>query len=381
MHSRNMHLWLPGYLKRSMSRFLHTNHHNHRHVLFCFVDHFEPHDSRRTQQENDRIMGQWIERYPQLCRKHEDSDGVPPQHTWFYPAEAYHREYLDGLGKLAQQRLGEIELHLHHGNDDEASLRVLIERAKKDFGRHGALITTESPPRFAYGFIHGNSALCNSRSDSGWCGVNDELRVLREAGCYADFSFPTYPSESQPRTLNSIYYASSSPDRPRGHDKGARMAVGVRPQGDLLLIQGPLALNWKRRKYALLPRVEAGDITGSNPATSQRIRLWVRQGISVEGRPEWIFVKVSCHGASAGDLEALLGEPANRMYSEMERSLRGHEGCQLHYVTAREMFNVAKAAEAGETGNPNQYRDYVIPPYRNRFAQGKAYSCAELQVS
>jgi hypothetical protein len=38
----------------------------------------------------------------------------------------------------------------------------------------------------------------------------------------------------------------------------------------------------------------------------------------------------------------------------------------LHYVTAREAYNLVKAAEAGCTGDPEQYRDYLIPPYANR---------------
>jgi hypothetical protein len=37
-------------------------------------------------------------------------------------------------------------------------------------------------------------------------------------------------------------------------------------------------------------------------------------------------------------------------------------GTAVHYVTAREMFNVARAAMDGKTGNPNSYFDYVIPP-------------------
>ena len=37
-------------------------------------------------------------------------------------------------------------------------------------------------------------------------------------------------------------------------------------------------------------------------------------------------------------------------------------GDALHYVTAREMFNVARAAMDGKTGDPNAYFDYVVTP-------------------
>jgi hypothetical protein len=35
----------------------------------------------------------------------------------------------------------------------------------------------------------------------------------------------------------------------------------------------------------------------------------------------------------------------------------------LHYITAREAYNVAMAAVDGHSGNPVDYLDYVIPPY------------------
>ena len=37
-------------------------------------------------------------------------------------------------------------------------------------------------------------------------------------------------------------------------------------------------------------------------------------------------------------------------------------GDSLHYVTAREMFNVARAAMDGKIGDPSAYFDYVVPP-------------------
>jgi len=47
----------------------------------------------------------------------------------------------------------------------------------------------------------------------------------------------------------------------------------------------------------------------------------------------------------------------------MENSYNDNEKYRLHYMAAREAFNVVKAAEDGKDGNPNEYRDYVIQPY------------------
>jgi hypothetical protein len=37
----------------------------------------------------------------------------------------------------------------------------------------------------------------------------------------------------------------------------------------------------------------------------------------------------------------------------------------LHYVSAREAFNIAMAAMAGKEGDPGQYRNFLFPPYAN----------------
>ena len=91
--------------------------------------------------------------------------------------------------------------------------------------RHG-LLTRDGSGRLRYGFIHGNWALANSLPDGRWCGVDDELSVLRETGCYADFTLPSAPSPAQTRTVNTIYYASTAGSGRKSLDTGARAAVG-----------------------------------------------------------------------------------------------------------------------------------------------------------
>ena len=208
-----------------------------------------------------------------------------------------------------------------------------------------------------YGFIHGNWCLDNSRRDGDWCGVNNELQVLRETGCYADFTLPSAPSDTQTRKVNSIYYATDDPLRPKSHDTGVDVRVGGRATGDLLIMQGPLALNWQRRKWGCLPRIEHADVAGSTLPTPDRIDLWIRQRIGVVGKPDWIFVKVHTHGCQENNFVATLGSAAAQMHEYLAR-----QPFILHYVTAREVFNLIKAAEAGLTGDPNQYRDFILPP-------------------
>jgi hypothetical protein len=337
------------------------------HVLFCLVDHFEPLSGPSREAERER-MRLWLERYPRLADAHRDSDGRPPQHSWFYPGEVYDEEVLEELSQLAGAGYGEIELHYHHKYDTPERLTAKFATAVRQFGRHGALLTIEEPPRVAYGFIHGNMALNNSR-DVTTCGVNSELIVLKETGCYADFSMPTAPCASQTRKINAVYYAADNPGKPKSHDDGVDVAVGRPPSGDLMIIPGPLALDWRNRKWGLFPKIENGELQVTSPPDLSRIRNWVAQHIHVTGRPDWVLVKVSCHGAEDRNREVLLGATADRMYADLEREYRDRPGYALHYVTARELYNIVKAAEAGERGNPDRFRDYAIPPYRTHASQ------------
>jgi hypothetical protein len=111
-----------------------------------------------------------------------------------------------------------------------------------------------------------------------------------------------------------------------------------------------------------LPRLDNGAITAANPPTAARAELWMRQHIHVRGRPDWVFVKVHTHGATPENAGLFLG-PGGRGLHEALRQI-GNDGdrWRLHYVSAREMFNLVRAAEDGVEGDPGAYRDYEIGP-------------------
>lgn len=152
----------------------------------------------------------------------------------------------------------------------------------------------------------------------------------------------------------------------KGHNNGLDVSAGGKEWGDLMMIQGPLALNWSSRKYSVIPRIENSDISERNPGSLERVRLWEGQHIHVKGRPEWIFIKVHCHGGQRRDMDALLGRKAEELLTALEGLFRDQEDCRLHYITGRECYNIIKAAESNEKGNPSKFRDYVIPPPANR---------------
>jgi hypothetical protein len=83
---KHMGMWLGPYLKQ---RWPHAGVRKRtaglgpRHILFCMVDHFEPIYAGSTKEQEREIMRDWLQRYPALARRHRDSDGKPPHHTWF----------------------------------------------------------------------------------------------------------------------------------------------------------------------------------------------------------------------------------------------------------------------------------------------------------
>jgi hypothetical protein len=300
-----------------------------------------------------------VEGYRGIASQHRDCDGRHPQHTFFYPEEEYRPEHIEKIAALCQAGFGDVEVHLHHDHDTAEQLRRKLTRfATTLHETHGLLRRNEKTGLIEYGFIHGNWALDNSGGGRA-CGVNNELIVLRETGCYADFTFPSAPDRSQPVTINSIYYATDDPERPKSHNRGVAVTAGGKPSGDLLLIQGPLTLNWKSRKSGILPRIENGELTGDNPPNGERVDLWVRQHVHVKDCPEWIFVKLHTHGANEANAGVLLRGALEQMWNHLEHKYNDGKAYCLHYVTAREMYNIVRAAETGLKGNPDDFRAYA----------------------
>lgn len=319
-------------------------------LFLCVADHFEPLWGRPSESAARERVETWHTRYPCSIRGLVDSRGRPPQHTFFFPIEEYRAVYLDRLADLVHRGFGDVEVHLHHDNDTSDHLgHWLMQFIEKLFHAHG-LLAKGSDGRITYGFIHGNWALDNSRPDGRWCGVNDEITILIETGCYADFTMPCAPAPGQTRITNSIYYATDDPLRPKSHDQGVLARVGrTPPENSLLLVQGPLALDWKNRKWGLLPRVENGDLHGGRPPTLNRLRLWLDAAVTVADRWEWRFVKLHTHGAQEVNAAMLLGEPMRHFHESLALYARENPGFEYFYVTAREMAGLVHQAEAGIT--------------------------------
>ncbi|MDQ3365780.1 MAG: hypothetical protein M3680_10170 [Myxococcota bacterium] len=353
LRKKNLHTWLPDYGRHLVRRARASQSSGPRHILFALCDHYEPLWGGAPDDVGTKRVDVWAERYPKLD-EFRDSNGRPPRHGWFFPGEEYRPHFLDRLGELARAGFGEVEFHLHHDGDTAHTLAPRIQEHLQTFSQHGHLSKVDG--QFRWAFIHGNWSLANGRPDGRWCGVDDELVMLHELGCYVDLTFPSAPDPCQPNKVNQIYWPTGDLTKRRSYEQGERARVGAHHDDRLLMITGPLAL--ARKGFGV--RLENGAITGDDPPTAARVDTWINQGIHVEGRPEWVFVKVHTHGATEKTATSLLGDGGRALHTALRRYMT--QGWNLHYVTAREMYNVARAAMAGQTGSPDAYFDYAIPP-------------------
>jgi hypothetical protein len=357
---RSLDRWLPSYIAGSARRGLPAPG-EPAHVLLAIADHYEPRHGGVSPATARARVERWARDYPRALGAFRDSDGRPPRHTFFYPIDEYEPEHVDGLVPLCRAGYGEIEVHHHHHDDHPGPLRERLLRFKDLLAaRHGVLPRHRETGARAYGFVHGNWALDNARPDGRWCGVNNELDVLRETGCYADFTLPSAPSPTQTRKINSIYYATDDPCRPKSHDSGIDVGHGPPPPGSLMLVQGPLLLDWSRRKWGIAPGIENACLQGNQPPGIDRLDLWLRARVQVRARRDWFFVKLHTHGAVEWNMPVLLEEPMARFHEALAQRAREDAAFHYHYVTAREMYNLARAAEAGWTGSVAEARDYEL---------------------
>lgn len=338
------------------------------HLIICLADHFEPAivpedgRARAPYVEQERRVHEWCRAYPSLSNW-RDHDGHPFVHTYFYPAEQYERSLIDELAEHCHSGWGEIEVHLHHGvgkADTTENTRRILEEFRDRLARdHGCLSYMDGSAAPRYVFVHGNFALANSAGGRA-CGVDNEMQILAETGCYADMTLPaTVFHWSQIGKINSLYECTIPLHMRAPHRKGRDLRVGQPPSTLPIFIQGPLWLYFQSGIVSRKLGVEAGAITDSNPPSLRRLELWKRAAISVKGRPDWLFIKLHCHGMDPTHREAVLGAAMNSFLRELVGGAAERNEV-LHFVTAREMANIILAACDGKQGSPGDYRDYKL---------------------
>jgi hypothetical protein len=339
--TRYAEIWFPSYAWGRVQSLVRRRPRPER-VWLTIADHFEPLWSGSNDEAARERVAAWRKKWPEISRRNVDSTGRCAQYCFFYAQEEYRPFLLDPLAEMVHEGLGDVEVHLHHEHDTEAGF---IEKIQRFTGRlhdvHGLLRKVDG--RLAFGFIHGNWALDNSRPDGLCCGLNNEITLLRDLGCYADFTMPSGDEPTQVRQVNCIYWAIDDPARPRSHERGPVVRAGVWKPRDLLMIPGPIGVRWGEGRF--LARLEAAELAARDGATVPRVRGWLELAPSIGAD---VFLKLHTHGAQDRSIAALLeGGALDNTFRLLGAECRRRQ-IELRYVTAWEMRQaVERAARQG----------------------------------
>lgn len=328
---RHAEIWLWPYFEERARALLSPGRPNLRRVWLAIADHYEPFWKRADLATAQRRVDTWRREWPKIAAKAvRDSAGNPPSYTFFYAQEEYRPEFVHALAEMTRAGIADVEVHIHHDREGRQNFidrvstfcRLLAEQ-------HGLLHQQNGVLRF--GFIHGNWALDNSLPGGRWCGLNDEITILRDLGCYADFTMPSGSSPSQARTINRIYWCTDDPQAPKSYDRGIDLQPGVTDQGDLLMIPGPFGLRWKER---LLPRMETGELAAQDLPSRYRVRRWFDLAPRVG---EDAFIKLYTHGTQENNMAALLRNGLRDTFTlAVEEAQR--RGAAIYFVSTWQMY-------------------------------------------
>lgn len=304
------------------------------------ADHYEPMWGGADLRTAQARVALWRSAWPTIATHCQpDSAGNPPVYTFFSAEEEYHPTLVEPLAEMVRNGIADVEVHLHHdGEGRQNFIDRIVSFCEVLHGEHHLL--RERDGRLTFGFIHGNWALDNSRPDGRSCGLNDEIRILRNLSCYADFTMPSGDSATQARLINTIYWCTGDPNRPKSYDRGVPVTVGGDIEGDLLMIPGPLGIRWRDR---LLPRLETGELSCGNLATPYRARRWVelapRIGVDT-------FIKLYTHGAQERNSFVLLRNGLKSVFALLVAEAK-QRGCAVYFVSAWQMYCAIDAVRQG----------------------------------
>ena len=260
--------WLPAYgwqrVTRTLSRV------GQRHLIFAMADHFEPAilpensgmgASLELQQQR---LDKWCRVYPKAFHAWRDSAGFPFVHTYFYPAEQFDRTLLECLAAHCHAGWGEIEIQLHHGvgvPDTAENTRAQLVKFRDSLASLGCLSLAPGDQLPRYGFVHGNWALANSAGGR-CCGVDEEMQILADTGCFADFTLPSAPNAAQVAKVNLLYECGLPLTSRAPHRRAKPLRSGFPPTIFPLIIEGPLLMDFGKREKGRLPvKIENSAVT------------------------------------------------------------------------------------------------------------------------
>lgn len=350
---RHSEIWLQPYVADRLCRFWKPS--SVRRIWLAITDHYEPFWNRADFPTARQRVDAWRSRWPKIAAcAPKDSANSSPRYTFFYPQEEYHPELLDSLAEMTHAGIADVEVHIHHGGEGrDKFIQSIYSFCRTLVERHNLLRQVDGRVRF--GFIHGNWALDNSLPGGRHCGLNDEITILRDLGCYADFTMPSGDSPSQARMLNTVYWCTDNPLSPKSYDHGTPVRHGEGTKGDLLMIPGPFGLRWKGR---IVPRMETGELAVYDLPSEYRVQRWFDLAPCIG---EDAFIKLHSHGAQEANLRTLLDTGLSNTFNMVKEEAE-RRGASIYFVSAWQMYGAVAAISKGYDPVSAVYGETPIQP-------------------
>ncbi|MDG5815214.1 hypothetical protein QA601_08995 [Chitinispirillales bacterium ANBcel5] len=326
------------------------------HLYVAICNHYSPFWNGVSQEIAEHRVITWCREYRNFANKHRDSNGKRPVHTIFYDEQQYNAKFLDSFSKLCWEGLADVELLLESGGNSGEQFSRRIEDFRDVLFHHHGLLRKDRFGEIRFGAIHKSTSANKSAIT---VQDNTELfSILKSSGCLALFNSPYTHKSSQKEEHNGIYFIPQN-----GYDdlnsKRTLVFAGLDKwiDNELLYIQGPMALNWRNRVCGLIPRVEDGELGNWAKVTPQRVQLWVKCPVKLQGISNHIFIKLHTFGAVDSNVRYIFGENGyHSLCSELEQKYNDGERYKLHYVSAYQMYSkirqlCLKEKMAGNTQN------------------------------
>ena len=82
VYKKNLHIWLGSYITRRVEPPIPDE---PLHIIFAFVDHYEPGWGNPPYEKEVQRVDEWCKRYPVMVENHVDADGCYPKPHIFLP--------------------------------------------------------------------------------------------------------------------------------------------------------------------------------------------------------------------------------------------------------------------------------------------------------
>ncbi|MGB9408950.1 MAG: hypothetical protein WCA89_15550, partial [Terracidiphilus sp.] len=117
---RHAEIWFLPYLRDRLRKIARPT--KPKRAWVTITDHYEPLGMGASVETALGRVARWRERWPRIAGDApRDAAGQRPQYSFFYPQEEYRRDLLDGIAEMVSLGVGDVEVHLHHDNEQRDS--------------------------------------------------------------------------------------------------------------------------------------------------------------------------------------------------------------------------------------------------------------------